>query len=91
MCIRDRSIFNVKKKDTLNGSDVTPGTNARPHLFFTGTGYNNANGKYTAGYGMIRLNESLAHANNADGVSFSASTGNLMAGSYYIIYGLEDE
>ena len=85
------SIFNVKKKDTLNGSDVTPGTNARPHLFFTGTGYNAANSKYTAGYGMIRLNESLAHGSNVDGLKFLASTGNLMAGSYYIIYGLEDE
>ena len=36
----DMSIFNVKKKDTLNGSDVTPGTSARPQIFFTGTGYN---------------------------------------------------
>ncbi len=87
----DMSIFNVKKKDTLNGSDVTPGTAARPHVFFTGTGYNTANSKYTAGFGQIRYNADLAHGSNADGLKFSASTGNIMAGSYYIIYGLEDE
>ena len=84
------SIFNVKKKDTLNGSDVTPGTAARPHVFFTGTGYNTGNSKYTAGFGQIRYNADLAHGSNADGLKFSASTGNIMAGSYYIIYGLED-
>ena len=87
----DMSIFNVKKKDTLNGSDVTPGTAARPHIFFTGTGYNTGNSKYSAGYGMIRYNSDLAHGSNADGLKFLPSTGNIMAGSYYIIYGLEDE
>ena len=87
----DMSIFNVKKKDTLNGSDVTPGTAARPHIFFTGTGYNTGNSKYSASYGMIRYNSDLAHGSNADGLKFLPSTGNIMAGSYYIIYGLEDE
>ena len=87
----DMSIFNVKKKDTLNGSDVTPGTAARPHVFFTGTGYNTGNSKYTAGFGQIRYNADLAHGSNADGLKFLPSTGNIMAGSYYIIYGLEDE
>ena len=87
----DMSFFNVKKKDTLNGSDVTPGTAARPHVILHASGYNTANSKYTAAYGMIRYNADLAHANNVDGLKFSPSTGNIMAGSYYIIYGLEDE
>ena len=87
----DMSIFNVKKKDTLNGSDVTPGTAARPHVILHGSGYNTGNSKYSGGYGMIRYNADLAHGSNADGLKFLPSTGNIMAGSYYIIYGLEDE
>ena len=87
----DMDIYHVLSKQTINGTDATNGSNTRPILHYRASGYNNANNAYSAGYGMIRYNVGLAYASTADGLMFLPSTGNIRAGSSFVVYGLKDQ
>ena len=87
----DMDIFHVLRKQTINGTDATNGSNTRPIISYRCNGFNTANAAYSAGYGMIRYNLDLAYASTADGLMFLPSTGNIRAGSYFVVYGLKDQ